>query len=157
MTEETRVKWREIAEQSRRRAAEAVDRKHRAYEACGSPRRDVSEPVERAYAVARALRLEDGANFRTMCFPPQRDPRPAAALRSQNTVIPGDHVGVHADQLLAMEYELAEALAAMHSARAELAMWMAGDYREATAADLERVRENLANVAAGKAWDGTPR
>lgn len=157
MTDDTRAKWREIAEQSRQRAVEATDRKHRAYLACGTPRRDVSEPIERAYAIARQLRLEDGANFRLMCVPPKRDPVPAASLRSRDTVIPGDHVGVHADQLLAMEHELADALAAMHSARAELAMWMAGDYPELTVAELERVRENLANVAAGKAWDGTPQ
>lgn len=154
MTEDTKAKWREIAEQSRKRAAEATDRKYRAYEARGTAPRDVSGPIERAYEIARKLRLEDGANFRLMCFAPQRDPAPASTLRSQNIVIPGDHVGVHADQLLAMEHELADALAAMHSARAELAMWMAGDYRETTAAELERVRENLANVAAGRIWEG---
>lgn len=158
MSDENQARWREIAERSQDAADAAIDRKHRAFLACGTPRRDLDGLLEQAYDIARILRREDGANFHLSALPPGKlDPGPAAQLRSQSKVIPGDYIGVHADQLLAMEHRLADAEAAMHSARTELARWMSGEYREQTAAELERVRENLANVANGLSWDGTPR
>jgi hypothetical protein len=151
MTADAKDAWKQIAKNSRATSEAETDRGHTAYFlGCRANGGEAELAFRQARAIAIELRKEDGLDAEYHCFPKKPTGILPGSIRHAICQITGDHVAIHADVLLGMEAELADARHAMHFAQYLLAAWMAGD--TTIVAYLEQNREGMANVAAGRSW-----
>jgi hypothetical protein len=145
--------WKEIADAYRHSANAQISRANAAYDLLGRAvhRAFADEAIEQAKTIARELRKEDGLNAHRMCFPSKPTGVTEDSIQHKLRFVSLDRVAVHADVLLSMEAELAEALAALHSARELLAKTRTGDL-DLVINVLETNKAGYENVSEGRAW-----